>query len=163
ATALLFATLAAVGCGLLFGAFPAAHVSRANAQQALVRARTTGASAASHRIRRALLIAELAMALVLLTGAGLMVRTLSALTETDTGFRPGHVLTLHLSIPEVRNDNARRTALVDDLLGRIQAMPGVSHAAVGYSLPIDGSNWNSVFWSQDKPVPATHENLPSAA
>ena len=163
ATALLFATVAAVGCGLLFGAFPAAQVSRANAQQALVRARTAGSSAASHRIRRALLIAELAMALVLLTGAGLMIRTLTALTGTDPGFRPDHVLTLHLSVPEVRRDNPHRVAVVDDLLARINALPGVTSSAVGYSLPIDGSNWNSVFWPQDKPVPASHENLPSAA
>lgn len=103
------------------------------------------------------------MALVLLTGAGLMIRTLAALTGMDPGFRPDHVLTLHLSIPEVRNDNARRVAVVDDLLGRINVLPGVTHTAVGYSLPIDGSNWNSVFWSQDRPVPATHDNLPSAA
>ena len=161
--ALLFATAAAVGCGLLFGAFPAVHVSRANAQQALVRARTTGSSAASHRIRRVLLVAELAMALVLLTGAGLMIRTLSSLTGIDPGFRPDHVLTMHLTIPEVKGEDAHRVAVVDDVLGRINALPGVVTSAVGFSLPIDGSNWNSVFWPQDKAVPASHENLPSAA
>ena len=161
--ALLFATVAAVGCGLLFGAFPAVHVSRANAQQALVRARTTGSSAASHRIRRVLLVAELAMALVLLTGAGLMIRTLSSLTAIDPGFRPDHVLTMHLAIPETKAEDAHRIAVVDDLLGRISALPGVVTSAVGLSLPIEGSNWNSVFWPQDRPVPPTHENLPSSA
>jgi predicted permease len=92
-----------------------------------------------------------------------MVRTLTRLTSVDTGLRPDHVLTASLSIPEAAPDRPRRLALTDSILARTRAIPGVVAAGAGYSLPIDGSNWNSVFWPQDKPVPPTHDGLPTAA
>ena len=75
-TALLFSVAAATVCGLLFGAFPAAQASGVSGQQLVIRTRAAGASAASHRLRRGLLVAEVALALILLTAAGLMMRTL---------------------------------------------------------------------------------------
>jgi putative ABC transport system permease protein len=161
-TALLFSIAAATACGLLFGAFPAAQAARASGQQLVIRTRAAGASAGSHRLRRGLLVAEVALALILLTAAGLMIRTLGRLAGVETGFKPDHLLTLRLALPGGYEEEPKRVALVTDLLARIRALPGVVSAGAGYSLPIDGSNWNSVFWPQDRPVPPTHDNIPSA-
>jgi putative ABC transport system permease protein len=160
--ALLFAATAAMLCGILFGAFPAAQASRANGQQLVIRTRAAGASAQSHRLRRGLLVTEVALALVLLAGAGLMIRTLSRITGVDPGFRADHLLTLRVELPAAFEDEARRAPAVNDLLRRVRALPGVTAAAAGFSLPVDGSNWNSVFVPRDKPLPASRDRLPSA-
>jgi putative ABC transport system permease protein len=105
---------------------------------------------------------EVALALVLLVGAGLMVRTLRQLTLVDPGFRPDRLLTMRFALTGDRWDQPRLVSFYDDLLGRVRALPGVSGAALTNSLPIDGSNWNSIFIAADKPVPPRPE-LPSAA
>jgi putative ABC transport system permease protein len=161
--ALAFAVVAAIACGVFFGLLPAAQASRANGQQLVIRTRAAGASAASHGLRRGLMAVEVALALILLTAAALMMRTLVHVTSVDAGFRPDHVLVANTSIPEAKPDPPRRTAILDDILARMRAVPGVTAAGAGFSLPIDGSNWNSVFWPQDKPLPPTHDGLPSAA
>jgi putative ABC transport system permease protein len=159
---LLFSIVAATACGLLFGAFPAAQASGVSGQQLVIRTRGAGASAASHRLRRVLLVVEVALALILLTGAGLMIRTLTHLAGVETGFKPDHVLTMRLTLPAGYQDHPRRTAFVNDLLARTRALPGLITAGAGYSLPIDGSHWNSAFSARDKPVPPSHDLLPSA-
>jgi putative ABC transport system permease protein len=159
---LLFSIAAATACGLLFGAFPAAQASGVSGQQLVIRTRSTGASAQSHRLRRGLLVAEVALALILLTAAGLMIRTLGRLAGVDTGFKADHVLTVRLAMPGGYTEDPKRVALVNDLLTRTRALPGVIAAGAGNSLPIDGSNWNSVFWPRDRPVPPTHDDIPSA-
>ena len=162
-TALLFALTAASACGILFGAYPAAQAATIGGHQALLRVRGAGASARANAFRRTLLGVEVALALILLTGAGLMARTLRDLTGVDAGFRPDHLLTLHLSAVGGSWTNERRQVFVDDLLLRIRAMPGVTAAATSSSLAIDGSDWNSVFVADAKPIPVRHDELPSAA
>jgi putative ABC transport system permease protein len=160
--ALLFSIAAVTICGLLFGAFPAAQASRVSGQQLVIRTRGAGASAGSHRLRRGLLVAEVALALILLTAAGLMIRTLARLTGVETGIHADHLLTMRLVLPAGHEDPPKRVAVVHELLTRIRALPGVVSAGAGYSLPIDGSNWNSSFSVRDQPVPPTHDLLPSA-
>ena len=161
--ALAFAALAATACGLLFGLMPAFQASSAGGQQVIVRTRTAGASAGSHRLRSVLLAVEVALALVLLAGAGLMVRTLGRLTSVDLGFSTDHVISARLQIPEAARDEARRVATLDAILSKVQSIPGVVSAGAGYSIPIEGSNWNSIFWPQDRPVPSRRDAIPSAA
>jgi len=161
--ATLFAVGAASACGILFGAFPAAHASRVNGQQALIRTRGAGASASTNRLRRVLLAVEVALALVLLTGAGLMVRTLARLTGTDAGFTPDHLLTAHLSVMGDRWTAPRRMAFAGQALARAGALPGVTRIAAVSALAIDGSDWNSVFVGENKPLPPRREDLPSSA
>ena len=161
--ALAFAGLAATACGLLFGLMPAFQASSAGGQQVIVRTRTAGASAGSHRLRSVLLAVEVALALVLLAGAGLMVRTLGRLTSVDLGFSTDHVISARLQIPEAARDEARRVATLDAILSKVQSIPGVVSAGAGYSIPIEGSNWNSIFWPQDRPVPSRRDAIPSAA
>jgi putative ABC transport system permease protein len=128
-----------------------------------MRTRAAGASSASHRLRRILMAIEVALALVLLTGAGLMAQTIHRLMTVDPGFRSDHLLTAGLSLPEAKPDLTRRMATVEAILARTRSIPGVVAAGAGLSLPVDGSQWNSTFWPQDKPVPPTHDGLPSAA
>jgi putative ABC transport system permease protein len=161
--ALLFAFGAAAACGIVFGAFPAMQVSSVSGQQVVVRGRAAGASARSHRLRRGLMVVEVALALVLLTGAGLMIRTVLQLMHVDTGFRADHLLTLQLNFRGEQWTDERRVAFLDDALTRVRALPGVSHAGAALSLPIDGSQWNSVFVAEGQPVPGQRDRLPVAA
>jgi len=129
----------------------------------VIRTRAAGASAQSHRLRRGLLATEVALALILLAGAGLMLRTLSRLTAVETGFRADHLLTMRVELPKAFKEDARRVAAVNDLIERLRGIPGVTTAAAGLSMPIDGSYWNSVFTARDKPLPPSRDRLPSAA
>ena len=160
--ALAFAMAASVVCGLVFGLFPAFQASGVEGQQALVRTRSIGASARSHRLRRALMVVETALAIVLLTGAGLTMRTLQEITRLDSGFQTDHLLTLRVMLAGEQWTEPRRRNFFDELAAKIRTVPGVTKAALAYSLPIDGSNWNSVFVAADKTV-AVRAETPSAA
>jgi len=160
--ALTFAMAASAVCGIVFGLFPAFQASGVEGQQALVRTRSVGASARSHRLRRVLMVVETALAIVLLTGAGLTMRTLQEITRLDSGFQTDHLLTLRVMLAGEQWTEARRRNFFGDLTARIRAVPGVTKAALTYSLPIDGSQWNSVFVAADKPV-AVRAETPSAA
>ena len=163
AAALTFAVIAASACGILFGAFPAVYASKAGGPHGLLRTRGAGASAHSNALRRTLLVVEVALALVLLTGAGLMMRTLHRLTTIDPGFRADHLLTMHVSTAGSGWTDNRRPALMEDAIQKIRALPGVRDAAAVSALAIDGSDWNSIFVPEGKPVPARHDQLPSSA
>ena len=160
--ALLFASAAAAVCGLVFGAFPAFQAAGTQGQQALVRGRATGFAARSHHVRRALIVVETALAIVLLVGAGLMIRTVQELIAVDTGFRADHVLTTRFTLSGPQWTEERRQAFYPQFVQRIRAIPGVTNAALTMALPIDGSQWNSIFIVADKPVPQRSQ-LPSAA
>jgi len=162
ATALLFALAAAATSGGVFGLFPAFQASAIDGGNALVRTRSTGASARTHRLRRALMVVETALAIILLMGAGLMLRTLQQLTRVDTGIQTDHLLTLRLNLAGEQWTEARRRNFSTELSARVRAIPGVTKAALAYSLPIDGSQWNSVFVAAEKPEPVRAET-PSAA
>src|SRR5262249_57891659 len=132
---------------------PAFQASNIGGQHALVRGRAAGFAARSHRLRRGLIAIETALALILLTGAGLMMRTLQELTQVDTGIRADHLLTARFMLAGEQWVVPRRVGFYDQLLPRVRALPGVTRAALAFSLPIDGSNWNSIFTVGDKPVP----------
>ena len=110
----------------------------------------------------ALIVVETALAIVLLVGAGLMIRTVQELIGVDTGFRADHVLTTRFTLSGTQWTEERRQAFYPEFLQRIRAIPGVTNAALTMSLPIDGSQWNSIFIVADKPVPPRSQ-LPSAA
>ena len=160
--ALVFALAASAICGLVFGAFPAYQASSVDSQQTLVRGRANAFSAGSHRLRRGLMMAETALALILLVGAGLMIRTLQRATSVDTGFKPDHLVTAQFILNGEEWTDARQHGFRDTLLDRLRALPGVTRAALTFALPIDGSQWNSVFIVSGKPVPERAQ-LPSAA
>jgi putative ABC transport system permease protein len=159
-TSLLFAFLASALCGLLFGAFPAFQAS--GGTHLLARASRT-ASATPKRTRRALMVVEVALALILLAGCGLMARTMLSLNAVNPGFRPDHLLTARVTLAgDAWNAPEKRVTFQQALLERIRAVPGVTSAGLTLSLPIEGSNWGSIFIVRDKPIPPRTE-LPAAA
>jgi putative ABC transport system permease protein len=160
---LLFAFGASAICGLIFGAFPALQASGGRGLQLLGSAGRASGSVSRRRTRRLLMVVETALALILLAGCGLMARTMISLNAVDPGFRPDHLLTARVVLSGPHwNDPERRIAFFEALLSRVGAVPGVSRAGLTLSLPIEGSNWGSVFTVRDKPVPA-RADLPSSA
>jgi len=130
---------------VLFGLLPAMQSSRADLQTALKEGRTvTGASHA--RLRSLLIVTEMALALVLLVGAGLTTRSLTTLLAVDTGFDPEGVLTAGIELPDSRYAEPAEWPLVyDRVIERVRALPGVEAAAGVQYLPltpdIDGGNY----------------------
>ena len=166
----VFAIAVAVVIAIIVALFPGLQASRASDQQTLVRSsRGDVGSASGQRVRRGLMVVEVALAVLLLTGAGLMARTLHALIAVDPGFDPTHLLTLRFSIdgdtstPAARDRfEARLVTFYDRLIAELRAVPGVVNAAAAPSLPIDGANWNSVFTVVGQPLPP-RANLPGSA
>lgn len=102
------------------------------------------------------------MSLILLVGAGLMIRTLQALSTVPLGFETSHLLSLQFSTAGPKYTKEGLQTFYAALLGRIRALPGVESAALTLSLPIDGSQWGSVFIVGDHPIPE-RAKLPGAA
>jgi predicted permease len=139
-TVLLFTLGVALGTGLLFGLVPALHVSRTNLQSTLREGGRTGAAdARGLAARRVLVVAELALALTLLAGAGLLMRSFAQLSRVDPGFNPENVLTMNLTLPSARypSDTAR-IAFFEQVLERSAALPGVVNAGASTGLPFSG-------------------------
>ena len=160
---LLFGLASAALCGLVFGAFPAFQASGVRGRHLLARASRTSAAVSPRRIRRVLMAVEAALALILLAGCGLMARTMLHLNAVDVGFRPDHLLTARVILAGASWDSTeKRVAFYESVLGRLKQVPGITQAGLTLSLPIEGSNWGSVFLVRDKPVPPRAE-LPTSA
>ena len=163
AASLGFALAAALGSGLLFGVFPALQISGSGGQKLLARASRTSAAVSPRRSRGVLMIVEVALALILLVGCGLMAQTMLRLNAVDPGFRADHLLTARVVLSGTAwNDGQKRAAFFEQALAKARAIPGVESAALTLSLPIEGSNWGSVFLVRDKPAPPRAE-IPSSA
>ena len=137
--ALLFALGATVLAGTVIGLLPAWQASRAGLRGALARGGrgTTGEGA---RARRALVMAEVALAISLTVGAALLIRSLRTLMSGDPGFDPHNVATVAVSLPENRyTESTRVVAYFDQLLSGIRAIPGVRQASLANSVPYDGN------------------------
>ena len=158
---LLAAALASIATGVLFGLMPAIQAATGRSMTLLRSARVTGSGHAGVGTRRALLLAEVALALVLVTGAGLMLRTMGNLAAIDTGFTREQLVTAQFNLP-ARYDQTKRQLFLDQSLERLRAIPGVTNAAFGFSIPVAGSNWNSIFIIEGQPVPERNK-LPSSA
>jgi predicted permease len=148
--AFAFALVVAVGCGILFGIIPAMRASRLELVGALKEgARGSGNGFGRRRLggQQLLIVLETAVALVLLVGAGLMVRSLQRQLAVDPGFNPDGVLSTRLALPQERYRNPeRRLQFVEDLRTRLTAIPSVKSVAIGSDLPLgDASSASFVF------------------
>ncbi len=121
-----------LGAGLLFGLFPALQSSLITAGAAVRCGRRTATSSRRHhRLRDTLVVAQVALALVLLTGAGLLLRSFQRYLQTDPGYNPDNTLTMQLSLPAGTYDNdQKKYAFYQDLLQRINPLPGVKSAGL---------------------------------
>ncbi len=127
---------------LTFGAAPALQASKVDLNEALKEGGRSSSGAGRHQTLRSLVVAEVALSLVLLIGAGLMMRSFMRLQHTNSGFNPENLLTLSLNVPMVKYDAMEKFyAFYKELLERIRVMPGVDAACAVSNLPLGGGSW----------------------
>lgn len=155
--------LVTVAAGGLFGLVPAIRAADQDAYSALREGgRGSGPGRRAGRTRAALVVGQVALALVLLVGAGLMVRSFANLRTHDLGFRPENVLTMQINLPgdQYRDGDARR-GFYDALESRLRSLPGVERAALAGTVPLAGFDGDAGFNIEGRPVPGPEQ--PQAA
>ncbi|HEY2120955.1 MAG TPA: ABC transporter permease [Candidatus Acidoferrum sp.] len=158
----LFAFLASLFTVVVFGLVPALRLSTVDLQNALKQGSLRGGVGGHQTLRRSFVVAEVALALLLCIGAGLMLRSLARLTSVDPGFRTEHLLTMHIWMsPSHYSDNLKRSQYVNQLLSEIRNTPGVEAAGSTHFLPLMDQVSGSCFAPADQPVPTPAES-PSA-
>jgi putative ABC transport system permease protein len=149
ASCLIFTLVVSTATALAFGLVPARQASQVD-PQAVLREQARGATAdrRHHRVRKVLVITEVALAVVLLVGAGLLLRTLSSLVRVHLGFQPAETLTMGLFLgmrpPETRS------AVIDQILDRVEGVPGVRAAGTIQFLPLRGMTCGTGFWLEEQ-------------
>ncbi len=162
-TVLAFTILLSLGTGLLFGLLPALHASRSDLQSSLRDGAKGSGDRRGRRTRSVLVFAEVAIAIVLLVGAGLLVRSLGELQNVQPGFRADHALSVQIQLPESSYpEEPKQAAFFRDLLPRLAAIPGVQNAAAGYPLPFTGSNYMLAFAAEGQAPAKTLSDTPAA-
>jgi predicted permease len=137
---LVFTALVTIAAAVLAGLVPAWRLTRANPNEALKQGLgRTSASPVERKVRDALVVCEVALALVLLAGAGLLLRTLIHLQAVDAGFDPRNLLTMNVALPRGQNADAQ-LAFVQETLRRVQALPGAESATAGDAMPFQGGS-----------------------
>ena len=155
-----FTTLLAVLTGLIFGVFPAFQSTRTALAGALKESgRGTLTTRSGSRLRGALVIAEMALAVLLLAGAGLLIRSFARLAAVDPGFKVDEALTFELSLPDARYaEDGQQIAFFDQLMPRLQSLPGVRAAGAVLSLPLSGASLVLTFEIAGRPpVPPSQQ------
>jgi putative ABC transport system permease protein len=136
ARVLAFTAIASVMAGILFGLVPALHASKTDLQGALnADQRTTTTSGARLRLQRAFVTVEVALALVLLVGGGLLINSFLRMNAVDPGFQPDGLLTMRLTLARERYPQARIEPFFRELVERTSAIPGAAAAAVASQIP----------------------------
>ena len=150
----LFAGCIAAISVLMFGSVPALQFSRIDPQRNLKSGRgTSAASPASRRFRNVLVSSQFAMALVLLVGAGLFLKSLARMQHVDVGFRPSGLLTGALTLPgNIYDTPQKQAAFFRSVLERLSNMPGALHVAAGYPLPFSGAGATASFGIEGRQV-----------
>jgi predicted permease len=142
----LFAFAITLLTAVLFGVVPVLKAMRTNADTSMngtTLGNTRGSTATRHsnRSRNVVVVSEIALSLILLTAAGLVVASFARVVNADLGFQPDHLLSLEIFLPSNRyppTDQAKRRVLVDDVVGRLNALPGVTSAGATNFLPLSG-------------------------
>ena len=160
---LCFTVLATTLAGLLFGSAPAWYASRIDPGETLKEGGRSGMGAGRHRLRQLLVVGELALALTLLTGAGLAIHSFVNLLRVDLGLRTDHVLTFFLPVPESRpKDPDKIIGYYRQILARVNAVPGVTSTAAMTGLPLFGAGFGMPFTIVGKPAFADPSLRPGA-
>ena len=148
-----FAAGTALLTSLFFGVAPALQAARIDLNETLKEGGRGGAGASRHRLRRALVIAEVALSLILLIGAGLMTRSFLRLQQVNPGLNAENVLTLRVSLPSAKYDAPeKRQDFFKQLLERTRALPGVQAAGAISNLPLGGGSLGRSLTVEDYPV-----------
>ena len=153
APVLLFTLIISLTVGALFGLIPVVKYAGPPLASSLRGGgRNSSQSRERHRARSVLVVAQVALAMVLLIAAGLTIRSFQALHTVQPGFtRPEQIQTLRIFIPEAQvHDSVLVAHQQQEILNRIQAIPGVSSAGLSSVVPLDGSGWHDPIYAQDK-------------
>jgi predicted permease len=156
---LFFTLLISLLTSLVFGLAPALDASKPNLNEALKEGgRGSGGGSSRSRLRSFLVIAEVALAVVLVTASGLMFRSFMRLQSVNPGFNPQNLITLEVELPDAgyHADQQQRT-FQQQLLQRVAAIPGVQHAGTVDNLPFSGNSFNTSFMIEGRPIPAVTE------
>ena len=160
---LLFTLAASTLSGLLFGCAPAWFATRVDPAEALKEGGRSGTGAGRQHLRRLLVIGEFALALALLTGAGLAIHSFWNLTNVDLGVNTTNIQTFSLPVPDARpKDPAVINAYYQQMIQSIKAVPGVLDAAVSVGLPLEGSGFGMPFTIAGQPDFADPSQRPGA-
>jgi predicted permease len=157
-TVLAFAAFASILTGVLFGVMPAWRMSRLDPALAMREgSRNVTSGRGQHRVYNSLVVAETAMGLILLVGAGLLIHSFIRILNVDPGFDPQHVLTARMGLPEDQYKGLKKVQFVYELISRLEAQPGVQSVAAGWPIPMTGGNINISFQIEGRPVAPSDE------
>jgi putative ABC transport system permease protein len=147
--------------GLIFGLVPAFHSSKSELVESLKEGgRGTGEGARRNRVRSVLVVTELAIAVVLLVGAGLLIQSLWRLQKVNSGLQPQNVLTFNLVLPEIKYSYDKQSRFFEDLKTRLESAPGVQSASAIFPLPLSGDRFSISFENEGRPM--AQKDHPSA-
>ncbi|HLK35093.1 MAG TPA: ABC transporter permease, partial [Terriglobales bacterium] len=164
ARVLVFTAIVAIIASLLFGIAPAWEATRTELASTLKElGRAGGGAAGSNRLRAGLVIAETAIGVVLLAGAGLLLRSFQQLIHVDPRFNPHHLLALDFNLPVTRYSQEKKIQFYDQILPRLNGLPGVTAAAGAWPLPFSGDGATISFSIEGRPSPPGQHPLADVA
>ena len=150
---LFFTLLISLLTGVIFGLAPALHATKSDLTESLKEGgRGSTEGALRNRVRSALVVAEIAIALVLLVSASLLIQSFLRLERVAPGFNPHHVLTFSLDLPETRYSTVQQAAFYRQLISRIETLPGVTQASAVLPLPLSRSQMGVGFEIEGRPM-----------
>jgi putative ABC transport system permease protein len=158
-TVLAFTLGVSVMTGIIFGIFPALHATNPSLTESLKEGgRSSTGGIRGNRLRSTLVVAEIAIALVLLVGAGLMIKSFVRLQEVDPGFHPERILTADMSLPRAKyKEPSQVIAFYDQFMGRVSSQPGVESVAAITTLPLSGGGAIASFEVEGRPAPPPNQ------
>lgn len=149
-----FTFAVAIATGVLFGLAPALHASRLDLRESLNESGRTTGGGARHTLRNILVIAEVALALILLTVAGLLLQSFNRLSHVNPGLRTDRILTGSIGLPDPAYPKPENVVnFYAELLPRLRALPGVQSVSTITPLPLSGSNITTSFDIEERPLP----------
>ncbi|HTR21618.1 MAG TPA: ABC transporter permease [Gemmatimonadales bacterium] len=155
-----FALLASLATGILFGLAPAVHVARSDLHESLKEGGRAVGQRSSLALRRALVVTTVALALTLLVGAGLLIRSFGRLVDVDPGFKPDHLLTFNVTLPQAKYPNDTvRIGVLQRLTQAIAAAPGIVSAGGTSNIPFAG-NWSTASFNVEGYQPPPKAPMP---
>jgi putative ABC transport system permease protein len=162
ARVLAFGLALSVLSGVIFGLAPAWHGTESRLAEALEGARGAGEERTSHRARNIFVVTETALAIVLLVGAGLLIRSFARLQQVNVGFNPRQLLTAQVGLPRAQYAKPEQwISFYRQTLERMNALPGAQEAAVAVPLPLSDSYFNLAFEIEGRP-PRSKSDAPTA-